>query len=83
MSLSFLLVDLQDLVSPAAAICDVFEEVELLLFSAGANDQPIKQKPLTKLNIFNRASLNLMIAQAEHPLRHKHQTIVIDLKITN
>jgi len=76
-------VDLQDLVSATAAICNVFEEVELLLLSPRANDQPIEEKSLFELNIFNRASLNLVIARTEHSLRHKHQTFVINLKITD
>ena len=81
--LPLLFVDLQDLVSATAAICDVFEAVKLLLLSAGTNDQPVQQKPLLELNIFNRASLNLMFAQTKHSLRHKHEALVVNLKITD
>ena len=74
---------LQDLKSATAAICNVLEKIELLLFSPRPNDQPIEEQPFLKLNIFNRASLNLKIAQAEHSLRYKHQSVIIDLKITD
>ncbi len=73
----------QDLVGAAAAICDVLEEVELLLFSTRANNPADRREPFLELNIFNRASLNLMIANAEHSLRHKHQTVIVDLQITH
>ena len=75
--------DLQEFIRAAAVICNVFEEIELLLLSPGANDQPIEEKPLLELNIFNRASLNLMITPTKHSFRDKHQTVVIDLKVTN
>ena len=38
-----LLVFLQDLESAAAAICNVFEEVELLLFAVRPNNQPVEE----------------------------------------
>src|SRR5690242_16825655 len=78
-----LLVNLQELVNLGAAVIDVFEEVELLLFPVRPNDQSIEQNPFAELNVLDCTSLNLMIAQAKHSLCHKHQTVVIDLKITN
>ena len=81
--LQLLFVFLQDLESAAAAICDILEEVELLLFATRPNDQPIEENPLFKLDIFNRAALNPMIAHAEHSLRYKHQIVIIDLQIAH
>ena len=83
LSSPLLLVYLQQLVSAAAAICDVLEEVKLLLFPARPNDQPIKQRSFLEMYILNRVSLNPINAQAEHSLRHKHQTVIIDLQITH
>ena len=80
---ALLLVPLQDLVNATAALCSVLKEVEMLLLSVRLDDQPIEQQPLLELNVFNRVSRDLMIAQPEHSLRHKDQIVVADLKIPN
>ena len=74
---------LQELVSAAAAVRNILEEVKLLLLSACPNDHMIEEQPLLEVNVFNRIAVNLMIAQPEHALRHKHQRVVGDLKIAN
>jgi hypothetical protein len=80
---SWFLVDLENFVSTLAVVCDVLEEVEMLLLAVCRDSQTIEQQTLFEVNVFDGISVDPVFALTKTASSYEGQVVCIDVQVTD